>query len=155
MITVSSRRVRRVEVFVTRNGSSAICPARMSMAATWPLRSRRWPDAGRRAGKIWRCPTRSVSYYVNFAVTGDPNGKGFPPWPAFTDKNQQLMVFEPYFDRVRKENIAGGLPADLDTASTATATTATATAASDRDKLDPQRAFAAVVRAPEPTSIKR
>ena len=61
------------------------------------------------------------SYYVNFATTGDPNGKGLPPWPAFTDKNQQVMVFDaapsartypalesvkvfdPYFDRMRKE----------------------------------------------------
>lgn len=34
------------------------------------------------------------SYYVNFAVTGDPNGKGLPQWPAFTDKNQQVMVFD-------------------------------------------------------------
>jgi para-nitrobenzyl esterase len=60
------------------------------------------------------------SYYVNFAVTGDPNGKGLPQWPAFTDKNQQVMVFDaapsarmypalekvkvfdPYFERIRK-----------------------------------------------------
>jgi para-nitrobenzyl esterase len=34
------------------------------------------------------------SYDVNFAKTGDPNGKGLPPWPAFTDKNQQVMVFD-------------------------------------------------------------
>ena len=33
-------------------------------------------------------------YYVNFAVTGDPNGKGLPEWPAFTEKNQQVMVFD-------------------------------------------------------------
>jgi para-nitrobenzyl esterase len=59
------------------------------------------------------------SYYVNFAITGDPNGKGLPPWPAFTDKNAQVMVFDaapgaraypvlervrlwdPYFERLR------------------------------------------------------
>jgi para-nitrobenzyl esterase len=34
------------------------------------------------------------SYDINFAKTGDPNGKGLPPWPAFTDKNQQVMVFD-------------------------------------------------------------
>jgi para-nitrobenzyl esterase len=63
---------------------------------------------------------RISSYYVNFAVTGDPNGKGLPQWPAFTDKNPQVMVFDaapgartypllqkvrvfdPYFERVRK-----------------------------------------------------
>jgi para-nitrobenzyl esterase len=34
------------------------------------------------------------SYDINFAKTGDPNGKGLPPWPAFTDKNPQVMVFD-------------------------------------------------------------
>lgn len=60
------------------------------------------------------------SYYVNFAVAGDPNGKGLPQWPAFTERNNQVMVFDgapsartypvlekvsvfdPYFERVRK-----------------------------------------------------
>jgi para-nitrobenzyl esterase len=60
------------------------------------------------------------SYYVNFAIKGDPNGKGLPKWPAFTDKNQQVMVFDaspsartypvlervkifdPYFERIRR-----------------------------------------------------
>jgi len=63
---------------------------------------------------------RISSYYVNFAVTGDPNGKGLPQWPAFSDTNQQVMVFDsapgartypvlqkvrvfdPFFERVRK-----------------------------------------------------
>ena len=34
------------------------------------------------------------SYDVNFAKTGDPNGPGLPQWPAFTDQNQQVMVFD-------------------------------------------------------------
>jgi para-nitrobenzyl esterase len=60
------------------------------------------------------------SYDVNFAKTGDPNGPGLPQWPAFTDQNQQVMVFDaapsarsypllervkvldPYFERLRK-----------------------------------------------------
>lgn len=60
------------------------------------------------------------SYYVNFATTGDPNGRGLPQWPAFTEANQTVMVFDaapgaraypvlgrvrvfdPYFERVRK-----------------------------------------------------
>lgn len=63
---------------------------------------------------------RISSYYVNFAATGDPNGKGLPQWPAFTDSNPQVMVFDsapgartypllervrvfdPYFARARK-----------------------------------------------------
>ncbi len=61
------------------------------------------------------------SYDVNFAKTGNPNATGLPQWPAFTDKNQQVMVFDattgartypildrvraldPYFERLRKE----------------------------------------------------
>ena len=60
------------------------------------------------------------SYDVNFAKSGDPNGQGLPRWPAFTDQNQQVMVYDAapsartypllekakvltgYFDRVRK-----------------------------------------------------
>ena len=34
------------------------------------------------------------SYDINFARTGDPNGPGLPQWPAFTDQNQQTMVFD-------------------------------------------------------------
>lgn len=61
------------------------------------------------------------TYDINFAKTGDPNGKGLPPWPAFTDRNPQVMVFDAtpsaraypllqqvkvldtYFERVAKE----------------------------------------------------
>lgn len=32
------------------------------------------------------------SYWINFATTGDPNGKGLPPWPAFDP--QQLRTME-------------------------------------------------------------
>ena len=34
------------------------------------------------------------SYWVNFAKTGDPNGPGVPPWPAFTESSQTVMHFD-------------------------------------------------------------
>ena len=33
------------------------------------------------------------SYWVNFAKHGNPNGKGVPNWPAFSDKNPVVMYF--------------------------------------------------------------
>ncbi len=49
------------------------------------------------------------SYDVNFAKTGDPNGPGLPQWPAFTEQNEQVMVYDaapnarpyPLLDRAR------------------------------------------------------
>ena len=34
------------------------------------------------------------SYWINFARTGDPNGEGLPKWPAFNDKENQVMYFD-------------------------------------------------------------
>ena len=33
------------------------------------------------------------SYWVNFATTGDPNGKGLPKWPVYHAKDDMLMSF--------------------------------------------------------------
>ena len=33
-----------------------------------------------------------MSYWVNFAATGDPNGTGMPVWPAF-DAEMKSMIF--------------------------------------------------------------
>ncbi len=34
-----------------------------------------------------------MSYWVNFAANGSPNGPGLPPWPAFDDQTMSAMVF--------------------------------------------------------------
>ena len=34
-----------------------------------------------------------VTYWTNFAKYGDPNGKGVPSWPAFSDQHPDLMYF--------------------------------------------------------------
>jgi para-nitrobenzyl esterase len=33
------------------------------------------------------------SYWVNFATTGNPNGKGLPTWPAYDEKKDVAMGF--------------------------------------------------------------
>jgi len=33
-------------------------------------------------------------YWVNFVSTGNPNGKGLPPWPAYNTKEYPAMVFD-------------------------------------------------------------
>jgi para-nitrobenzyl esterase len=35
-----------------------------------------------------------MTYWVNFAKTGDPNGTGLPNWPAFNQNNQQVLYFD-------------------------------------------------------------
>ena len=35
------------------------------------------------------------AYFVNFIKTGNPNGQGFPPWPAYKpDTNYQRMLID-------------------------------------------------------------
>jgi para-nitrobenzyl esterase len=35
------------------------------------------------------------AYWVNFAKTGNPNGKGLPAWPAYTAAKDELLEFTP------------------------------------------------------------
>ena len=34
------------------------------------------------------------AYWTNFVVTGDPNGKGLPHWPAYTVGDKQIMILD-------------------------------------------------------------
>jgi para-nitrobenzyl esterase len=50
--------------------------------------NRPWTDADRKLEEIMS------SYWVNFATTGDPNGKGLPAWNAFNDESGSLLEFD-------------------------------------------------------------
>ncbi len=47
--------------------------------------NRPWGDADRKLADTMS------SYWVNFATTGDPNGKGLPKWPKYTEATDQAM----------------------------------------------------------------
>ena len=34
------------------------------------------------------------SYWVNFAITGNPNGAGLPEWPVYTAKDNMVMILD-------------------------------------------------------------
>jgi para-nitrobenzyl esterase len=49
--------------------------------------NRPWTDADRKLSEMMS------SYWVNFAATGDPNGKGLPKWPVYDARADVSMEF--------------------------------------------------------------
>jgi para-nitrobenzyl esterase len=73
-----------------------------------------------RPGAVWRPEDRKLSeqmmsYWTNFAKTGDPNGRGLPPWPMY-GKDDSLIRLDstitsgPDTLRARYEFLAKGMP---------------------------------------------
>ena len=48
---------------------------------------RPWEEADRKLSELMS------SYWVNFAATGDPNGKGLPKWPVYDAQADVSMEF--------------------------------------------------------------
>jgi len=45
------------------------------------------------SGKEKAVARAANSYWVNFAKTGNPNGKGLPEWPVYSPQTDKLMNF--------------------------------------------------------------
>jgi para-nitrobenzyl esterase len=65
-----------------------------------------------RAGRPWEDADRKLaetmsSYWVNFAATGNPNGKGLPKWPGYDAKTDPLMQFGDKIDVQHNVNKSG------------------------------------------------
>lgn len=56
-----------------------------------------WTASDRRLAEIM------ISYWTNFARTGDPNGEGLPNWPAFESSSQRALLIDD--DNVRSAAI--------------------------------------------------
>jgi para-nitrobenzyl esterase len=56
-----------------------------------------WPNGAYSTHVSWTDADRKLAdsvstYWVNFATSGDPNGKGVPAWPAFDPKSERALT---------------------------------------------------------------
>ena len=76
--------------------------AEIPYALNWPNGTHStnvpWTDADRRLAD------QVSSYWINFATTGDPNGKGLPAWPAFELKDERALGIADTFSVIAVPN---------------------------------------------------
>ena len=70
-----------------------------------------WPNGGQAAKVAWTEADRKFaeqvsSYWVNFAATGDPNGKGLPAWPAYSRAAERAFELGPTIGPIPIPNAA-------------------------------------------------
>jgi para-nitrobenzyl esterase len=70
-----------------------------------------WPNGGHAAKVAWTEADRKFaelvsSYWVNFAATGDPNGKGLPAWPAYSRAAERAFELGPSVGAIPIPNAA-------------------------------------------------
>ena len=70
-----------------------------------------WPNGSQAANAAWTDADRKFaeqvsSYWVNFAATGDPNGKGLPAWPAYSRAAERAFELGPTIGPIPIPNAA-------------------------------------------------
>jgi para-nitrobenzyl esterase len=70
-----------------------------------------WPNGTHTSLIQWTAADRTLadkvsSYWVNFATTGDPNGKGLPAWPRVDPKNERALEIGDTISVIRVPNAA-------------------------------------------------
>ena len=70
-----------------------------------------WPNGSQATKVAWTETDRKFaeqvsSYWVNFAATGDPNGKGLPAWPAYSRAAERAFELGPSIGAIPIPNAA-------------------------------------------------